>query len=99
MPSYETTFAFITGDGYVEVHGSVHSRGREMVLEIDRLGDDGPYLVTGKLRNSHFEGRNEYRESAPVQAEWTRLRDRFIGFWHEEGYDWCFWFDAAAERR
>jgi hypothetical protein len=72
--------------------GVVIARGAEMVLEVECPGDR-PYLIRGADRGGHFAGVHEgLPGDVPVHARWARLDDRWVGVWHEDGWEYLFTF-------
>ncbi len=88
-------FDFLTHDDAVALRGTVTVRPGEMILDLPRRGEDGPYTISGKQVDSYYEGTNTRFDSARVTAHWATIGARFIGVWQEEGYEWYFSFTLS----
>ena len=87
-----------------ELKGEVVTRpgdaGREMVLEINDPGGEGPYLVIGQVPagQSYFTGTNSARNRRnEVTAAWARVDVGFVGRWVEAGIEYLFSFELGEE--
>ena len=78
--------------------GVALERDGEMVLEVEAPDDPNPFVVIGKTRDGFFEGKHEglRGDDVSVWAKWTRLDDRFIGTWSQDGVEWLFAFSVPS---
>jgi hypothetical protein len=75
--------------------GTVIVRDGEMVLEIP--GGYGPYWISGKARETWFEGKNSYpQRTYETAAKWALVGGTYVGIWIEDGFEYLFSFELSS---
>lgn len=89
---------FMKSDHDISEIATIIRRTDEMVLDIADDSGSTVYLVVGKSRGHYYSGVNSAFGDVPrVNATWTELGGKYIGFWIEDGDEYLFSFRLAAD--